>query len=76
MLVPPSDWEANIDNFIVKSGSIYTCSECGKQFQGKSAARNHLESIHFPSQGHNCDLCGKFMKTKHALYTHKSRYHK
>ncbi len=71
-----SDWEANIDNFIEKSGTGYLCRECGKHCQDRSAVRNHLESIHFPSQGHNCDLCGKFLRTKHALYKHKSRYHK
>ena len=70
-------FESDIEQFIERTpDGGFTCTQCGKLSSSRSTAKNHVESIHFPSAGYDCDLCGKFLKTKYALYTHNSRYHK
>ena len=53
----------------------YSCTFCEKYFPDKSKGKNHVEAMHIPSAGYNCDACGKFCKTRHALTCHKSSYH-
>lgn len=70
------DLELNLENLISKTGSGYSCNQCGKHCLDRTAARNHVEALHFPSKGHTCPMCGKFMKTKNALNNHVYRHHK
>ena len=64
-------------NSLKTPGGIYMCNFCGKSRNDFSAMKAHMEAMHFPSySGYTCDLCNKLCKTKHALYCHKSRYHR
>ena len=71
------DSVASLESCIEKSADgSYTCTVCGKTVRDRSAARNHVEALHIPSQGHNCPDCGRFLKTKNALRNHVWRVHK
>jgi len=57
----------------VLSGA-YKCDNCEYVTGHKATMRNHVESKHFVSSGHNCPVCNKFCSTKNALNYHKTKY--
>lgn len=73
---PPLATAVDLEKCIIKSGGGYNCSECGKFCLDKTAAKNHVEALHFPSHGHTCNYCGIHVKTKNALNNHVYRHHK
>jgi hypothetical protein len=45
--------------------------------KSNSNVRNHVESKHFPFKFvYTCEVCGKQVKTKASLSTHKSEQHR
>ena len=55
----------------------YSCNLCEISTNDFTSMKFHMEAKHFPScEGYTCDVCQKHCKTRHALSTHKSRYHK
>ena len=53
------------------------CTLCGKCFRDMYNAKLHIDSVHFPSvNGYNCDICHKQCKSKIALSSHFTRYHR
>ena len=64
------------EQYISKTESGYCCKLCNKTVRDKTAARNHVEALHIPSQGYNCENCEKGFKTKNALWIHVSRAHR
>ena len=64
------------DDFTVSGQPKFSCTICWKKFQGRSATRNHIESIHYPGLfKYICDLCGKDMISKSALNYHITMSH-
>ena len=68
--------DQQIDKFLFKKGSLWTCNKCGKATTNRVHLRNHVESQHIISPGFQCDTCGFVSKTRHALRMHKDNYHK
>lgn len=67
--------ETTLERYVEKIDMGYSCTFCGKIVRDRTAARNHVEALHIPSQGHTCLVCGKLMKTKNAYWIHMSRIH-
>jgi len=66
-------------DFVVTSDNPkkWKCAICSIfEHEKKKCVLNHLEAKHFPSAGHNCNICGAFCKTVNSLNSHKARYHK
>ena len=55
-------------------GFLYICNVCGKQAPYMNMKR-HVEANHITGVSHECDLCGKTSRSKHATLLHKTRYH-
>jgi len=55
---------------------IAQCLACHKTWPSYSKAKLHYEAKHFQSEGHQCQLCYTFCKTKHALECHMSKRHR
>ena len=54
----------------------YYCCLCHKRFSGRTATRNHVESIHFAGLfNYKCNLCGKENVSKSALNYHITTVH-
>ena len=66
---------ADLDQFIARTGSGYSCGLCGAFTHGsRSNTRNHIESRHFPNTFvYNCDICQKQCSSRQALQQHKSK---
>lgn len=63
-------------NYLDKQDNMYICTICSRSAKDRYAAKMHLESKHFPTEGaYSCDLCGKYFNTKNAYNTHKSYQH-
>ena len=53
------------------------CTLCGKVFRDMYNAKMHLDSKHFPAvNGYSCDICNKKCKSKAALSSHLTLYHR
>jgi hypothetical protein len=61
---------------IARVGEMLYCGECGKSMpkEKKWAMRRHVE-VHLVGMSFPCDICGKFSKSTHGLYQHKSKQH-
>ena len=55
---------------------IAQCLVCHKTWPSYSKAKQHFEAKHFQSEGHQCEICYTFCKTKHALECHMSKKHR
>jgi len=51
------------------------CTVCGKEGQHTDIKR-HIEAAHITGVSHNCNICGKTSRSRHALRAHMSRDHK
>ena len=55
----------------------FKCTLCDIRLTSNRNMWNHVESQHFPGTfTYSCHLCHKECKTRNALSTHVSRYHK
>lgn len=61
---------------MAKTGSLWICQECGYSNTRRINMFEHIEAKHVDSPGYYCPHCYKHCKTKYALNTHRSRYHK
>ena len=68
----------DFDNFIIKEGvGVYTCTVCSFVQKSLPAARNHVESKHFPDIfTYSCPACDKSFKTNNADQWHMRNLHK
>jgi len=51
------------------------CTVCGKEGYITDIKR-HIEAAHITGVSHNCNICGKTSRSRHALRAHISRDHK
>jgi len=61
---------------MTRIGETLYCGECGKSMpkEKKWAMRRHVE-VHLVGMSFACELCGKYSKSTHGLYQHKSKQH-
>ena len=55
--------------------AVIVCKVCGKEGQ-LGNIRDHIEANHISGVSHTCNICGKPYRTRNALGTHKSTYHR
>jgi hypothetical protein len=51
------------------------CKVCGKE-GFKINIKDHIEANHIEGVSHTCNICGKIVRSRHALRLHKSAHHK
>lgn len=67
---------ADLLNFVETAAMGFQCTICGKTSGSKREARNHVESIHFPSSFvYNCEHCGREFNSLNTRNVHISRHH-
>jgi hypothetical protein len=66
---------ATIEGMMDETYRATVCKVCGKEGQ-RGDIRKHIESNHIEGVSHQCNICGKTSKSRHALVVHKIRYHK
>lgn len=55
----------------------FQCTLCRRVFNVRRDARNHVESIHFPTSFvYPCTVCGKNFPAKNSLNVHMYRHRK
>merc|ERR1712129_79260 len=78
------DMEEQINSMMEQGGTIMVgnsnrvariCTVCGKEGQHTDIKR-HIEASHITGVSHNCNICGKTSRSRHALRAHMSRDHK
>lgn len=60
------------------NGSQCQCMHCGKYYSNTSNLRQHVRNVHTlvdQSKWHECNKCGKKLKTKHYLINHQLQAH-
>ena len=53
----------------------YQCHTCGKNMNHGGAMKRHVET-HIDGLSYNCQQCGKTFRSKNALMSHRSIFHK
>jgi len=67
----------DLNQFVLKLDTGYSCTICHKQFGNKRDGRNHCEALHFPNSFvYNCDFCGTTFNSKNTLNVHQTRHHR
>ena len=54
---------------------LASCNICGKQTK-LTHMMDHIEANHITGVSHACDICGKTSRSRNALATHKTTFHK
>ncbi len=52
-----------------------SCDICHKMFHLKVALREHMKSVHTDKYHHQCQYCGKFMKSRNSIFGHVRQFH-
>lgn len=70
------DYDQQVRSMLGRVDRIWTCTICGKT-DGRNSAANlrkhietHIEGVSFP-----CGFCGKILRTRNSLNTHRSTRH-
>jgi len=68
--------QKGFSSLILKSGSGFTCTECGKEFNDQSNCRRHVKISHNYSMDEiSCDYCQKTYKNNYSLKDHLRKTH-
>ena len=70
-----SEVENAIEQHLEKVDGTWKCKLCGKTAIKKQHMQNHIET-HLEGLSFPCDLCGKTLRSRNALFIHNTRYHK
>lgn len=63
--------------YIQRLAAGFQCTLCQRIFSVRRDARNHVESIHFPTSFvYNCTVCEKTFPAKNSLNVHMYRHRK
>ena len=63
-------------SYVLKTGSGFTCAECGKEFNDQSNCRRHVKISHNHFVGElSCEYCHKAFKNNYALKDHLRKTH-
>jgi len=73
--------DEKINEMILKTDSLYTCTVCGKATSGKSLGkrqnlRDHIEARHVLGVSHFCQVCNAMAKTRNSMRMHVRNYHR
>jgi len=73
--------DEKINEMILKTDSLYTCTVCGKATSGKSLGkrqnlRDHIEARHLEGVSHFCQVCNAMAKTRNSMRMHVRNYHR
>ena len=63
------------ENNSKRNGRARICNICGKE-DNYTAIMQHIEAKHLDNLKIPCQLCGKVLKTRASLATHRSQSHK
>jgi len=72
--------DEKINEMMLKTDSLYTCTVCGKATSGKSLGkrqnlRDHIEARHVEGVSHFCQVCNAMAKTRNSMRMHVRNYH-
>ena len=76
------DLKAVVWSMISQSGSLLTCTVCGKtkdkamDSQANHHMASHVESLHVDGITYDCTRCDKTFRSKHALHNHTYKAHR
>ena len=62
-------------HFDKPNGGYYSCTICGKIFEGKSKLKLHVQTAHKDEKPFQCDTCGKSFKAINGLRSHVIVHH-
>jgi len=63
------------ENMTSNHGRARICQMCGKEGT-RHNIRDHIEANHITGVSHTCNICGKVVRSRKALSSHKSTYHR
>lgn len=66
-------WCENNNGF--PGGEKPFCEECGRIYSSMSNLRQHIANVHAPGTWVQCNICGKYFKTRQYLYNHLLQTH-
>ena len=58
-----------------KHGRVRICKVCGKEGE-LGNIKIHVESAHITGVLHTCNICGKTVRSRNALWRHNSKHHR
>jgi len=72
--------EEQINQYLEECPGGYRCTFCGKTCIGRPSTskrdtQRHIET-HIEGLSYECQICHKILRTKNALKTHKSTFHR
>ena len=71
---PDVELDTQIEQMMLKKGSLWECKSCGKLTKLKNNWKNHIET-HIDGVSHVCHICNKSSSTRISLAVHISAYH-
>jgi len=68
--------QKGFSSLILKNGNVFTCAECGKEFNDQSNCRRHIKISHNFQVGElSCEYCQKTYKNNYSLKDHLRKTH-
>jgi len=68
--------QKGFSSLILKNGNVFTCAECGKEFNDQSNCRRHIKISHNYQVGElSCEYCQKTYKNNYSLKDHLRKTH-
>ena len=63
------------DNVEQRGAKLSMCTLCLKELT-KGHMKDHIEANHIDGVSHSCNICGKTARSRTALRSHKTTFHK
>lgn len=65
-----------MERYLKDGKTNWRCLQCHKESHRKADMVRHVEAFHVETMGFSCDQCGKTLKTRESLRSHKTLSHK